>query len=154
MSDSANTPAPPGGAKTPAVEIELVHEHRVPPTVDRAWRMLEVWTQNTVYGIDSNMRCIEVLDPKTRKPIGEHVLIGARLVGGQHVENDKISHLSHPFPRPGTEAVFEQTSKMDAIFSHTSPVTRVVLRLRHLTIDAGSAAPSWDEIAPPNSRKS
>lgn len=153
MSDSVKTPPPPPGPKTPAVEIELVHEHRVPPTVDRAWRMLEVWTQNTVYGIDSNMRCIEVLNAKTRKPVGEHVLIGARLVGGQHIENNK-THLSHPFPRPGTEAVFEQTSKMDAIFSHTSPVTRVVLRLRHLTIDAGSAAPSWDEIAPPVSRKS
>jgi hypothetical protein len=150
MSDS---PSKAPASKTPAVEIELVHEHRVGATVDRGWRMLEVWTQNTVYGIDSNMRCIEVLDPKTRKTLGDHVLIGARLVGGQHIENDRVSHLSHPFPRPGTEAVFEQTSKADAIFSHTSPVTRVVLRLRHLTIDAGTKAPSWDEIAPPVSRK-
>lgn len=161
MSDSASPPAPPAPpapvdrfSKLPAIEVELVHEVRVPPTVDRPWRMLEVWTQNNVYGIDSNMRCIEVLDPKTRQPIGTHPLLGARLVGGQFTENDRVTHLSHPFPRPGTEAVFEQTSLEVATFSHTSAVMRVVLRLRHLTVDAQGTAPSWDQIAPPLSRRS
>lgn len=140
-------------ARAPAVEVELVHEVRVPPTVDRPWRMLEVWTENSIYGVDASMRCIEVLSAATRQPLAGHVLLGARLVGGQFVENDRVTHLSHPFPRPGTEAVFEQTNKEVATFSHTSAVTRVVLRLRHLTIDAGTAAPSWDEIAPPHSRQ-
>lgn len=160
MTDSADSPggARPSAApadrfaKAPAVEIELVHEVRVPPTVDRPWRMLEVWTQNTIYGVDANMRCIEVLAASTRQPVGDHGLLGARLVGGQFVENERVTHLSHPFPRPGTEAVFEKTHKGVSSFSHTSPVTRVVLRMRHLTIDAGTTAPSWDEIAPPLSR--
>lgn len=156
MSDPASPPAPPPAdrfSNVPALEIELVHEVRVPPTVDRPFRMLEVWTQNKIYGVDTNMRCIEVLDGKTRQPIADHGLLGARLVGGQFVENDRVTHLSHPFPRPGTEAVFEQTSKEVATFSHTSAVVRVVLRLRHLTVDAGAAVPSWDQIAPPASRR-
>jgi hypothetical protein len=155
MSDSAKPPAAPSPdrfAKAPAVEIELVHETRVAPAVERPWRMLEVWTLNHVYGIDSGMRCIEVLDAKTRKEVADHALLGARLVGGQFVESDKVTHLSHPFPRPGTEAVFEQTSKGVANFSHSSAVVRVVLRLRHLTLDGATPTPSWDELAPPQSR--
>lgn len=160
MTDSADAPGRPSTpvadrfAKVPAVEVELVHEVKIPPTVDRPWRMLEVWTENSIYGVDSTMRCIEVMSAATRQPIAGHALLGARLVGGQFVENDRVTHLSHPFPRPGTEAVFEQTHKDVANFSHTSAVTRVVLRLRHLTIDAGTSPPSWDEIAPPLSRGS
>ena len=158
MTDSADATSRPSAsavdrfAKVPAVEVELVHEVRVPPTVDGPWRMLEVWTENSIYGVDASMRCIEVLSAATRQPIADHALIGARLVGGQFVENEQVTHLSHPFPRPGTEAVFEQTHKDVANFSHTSAVTRVVLRLRHLTIDGGATPPSWDEIAPPLSR--
>jgi hypothetical protein len=140
-------------SNVPAVEVELVHEVRAPPTVDRPWRMLEVWTENSIYGVDATMRCIEVLSATTRQPVADHSMLGARLVGGQFVENDRVTHLSHPFPRPGTEAVFERTNKDVASFSHTSPVTRVVLRLRHLTIAADATAPSWDEIAPPRSRE-
>ena len=160
MTDSGDATSRPSAsaidrfAKVPAVEVELVHEVCVPPTVERPWRMLEVWTENSIYGVDAAMRCIEVMSASSRQPIADHALLGARLVGGQFVENERVTHLSAPFPRPGTEAVFEQTNKEVASFSHTSAVTRVVLRLRHLTIDAGATAPSWDEIAPPQSRGS
>jgi hypothetical protein len=131
----------------PAIEIELVHEVRRPPSVDRPWAMLEVWTQNTVYSIGLDMRCIEVTDIATQKPNLEHGLLGARLLGGQHDE-DGQTFLSHPYPRPGTEAVFEQPRPADGvIFSHSSTVTRVVLRLRQLTIVTGGAHQSWDQIA-------
>jgi hypothetical protein len=109
--------------------------------------MLEVWTQNRVYSIDVNMRCIEVADIATQKPQKDHELVGARLLGGQHNEQDK-THLSHPFPRPGTEAVFEQPRpKGGVVFSHSSTVTRVVMRLRQLTIVTGGEQPTWDQIA-------
>lgn len=151
---------PPGGppAKTltgerdrfsnlPALDVELVHEVRRPPAVDRPWAMLEVWTQNRVYAVDINMKCIEVVDIATQKPLPDHGLLGARLLGGQHVE-DGNTFLSHPFPRPGTEAVFEQSRPSDAaMFSHSSTVTRVVLRLRQLTIVNGGEKQSWDQIA-------
>lgn len=131
----------------PAVEVELVHEVRRPPAVDRPWAMLEVWTQNRVYAIDVNMTCIEVVDIATKKPVPDHGLIGARLLGGQ-LNDDGQVFLSHPFPRPGTEAVFEQPRPADtAMFSHSSTVTRVVLRLRQLTILTGGEQQSWDQIA-------
>lgn len=131
----------------PALDVELVHEVRKPPSVDRPWAMLEVWTQNRIYAVDVNMRCIEVVDIATQKPIVDHGLLGARLLGGQHVE-DGNTFLSHPFPRPGTEAVFEQSRPSAAtMFSHSSTVTRVVLRLRQLTIVNGGEEQSWDQIA-------
>jgi hypothetical protein len=131
----------------PALEVELVHEVRRPPTVDKPYAMLEVWTQNRVYAIDVNMRCIDVIDIATQKSDREHGLIGARLLGGQHNETGS-TYLSHPFPRPGTEAVFEQARpQRGVIFSHSSTVTRVVLRLRQLTIVTGGEQPTWDQIA-------
>lgn len=130
----------------PAVEVELIDEVRRPPTLDRPFSMVEVWTQNRVYHIDVNMRCIEVIDIATQKPDPAHGLIGARLLGGQHDE-DSTTYLSHPFPRPGTEAVFEQSRKNDVLFSHSSTVTRVVLRLRQLTIMTGGEQVTWDQIA-------
>jgi hypothetical protein len=129
----------------PAVEIELVHEVRSPPYVDKPWRMLEVWTQNRIYGVDAKMCCIEVLDQASQQQVPGHELLGSRLVGGQLREGDTV-HLSQPFPRPGTSAVFEQIIKSEARFSHSSTVTRVVLRLHHLTFGARGQLPKWDEI--------
>jgi hypothetical protein len=131
----------------PALEVELVHEVRRPPTVEKPWTMLEVWTQNRIYSIDLNMLCHEVVEIATKKPVKDHELVGARLLGGQYNEDDK-THLSHPFPRPGTEAVFEQPRPGGGVvFSHSSPVTRVVLRLRQITIVTGGEQPTWDQIA-------
>lgn len=133
-------------AQKPAVEVELVHELRSPPYIEKPWHMLEIWTQNRIYAVDANMRCIEVIDQASQKSDGEHGLLGARLVGGQHRDGDRM-HLSHPFPRPGTEAVFEQPAKGKATkFSQSSTVTRVVLRLRHVTIGSGVEVPTWDQI--------
>ena len=142
----------------PAIEIELVNEVRRPPTVERQWTMAEIWTQNRVYHVDVNMRCIEVTDIATSKPVPDHGLLGARLLGGQH-NDEKNTYLSHPFPRPGTEAVFEQSrllnsrkparasGKDDVMFSHSSTVTRVVLRLRQISIVTGGERMTWDKIA-------
>lgn len=134
-----------GWARAPAVEVELVYERKAPPYVDRPWRMLEIWTQNRVYGIDSTMRCVDVIDQGTQQVMPSHGLLGARLVGGQHRDGEKV-HLSHPFPQPGTEAVFEQAAGRISSFSHSSTVTRVVLRLRMITIGPGGQVPTWDEI--------
>jgi len=139
--------APDRYSNLPAVEIELVNEVRRPPSVDRAWTMVEVWTQNRVYHVDVDMKCIEVTDIATQRPVPDHGLLGARLLGGQH-NDEKMTYLSHPFPRPGTEAVFEQSRKKnDVMFSHSSTVTRVVLRLRQVSIVTGGERMTWDQIA-------
>ena len=133
------------GSGPAAVEVELVHETRRPPYVQKPWRMLEIWTQNRIYALDSAMRCLEVVDQATGKRAEDHTLLGAHLVGGQRREGDTV-HLCHPFPQPGTEAVFEQGTAAGARFSHSSTVTRVVLRLRTLTIDPGLELPNWSQV--------
>lgn len=92
------------------------------------------------------MRCIEVIDIASDHPIGDHGLLGARLLGGQH-NDETTTYLSHPLPRPGSEAVFEQRRKADVMFSHSSTVTRVVLRLRQVSIVTGGEQTGWHEIA-------
>ncbi|MGE3632678.1 MAG: hypothetical protein AB7P00_22480 [Sandaracinaceae bacterium] len=113
----------------PAVDIDLIHERRTAPLPDHAWTFVEIWTRNTIYALDSRLMCIAVIDQSSRRPHPEHALLGARLVGGQRRDGESME-LSHPFPRPGSEAVFEQSKGRQVRFSQTSSVTRVVLRLR------------------------
>lgn len=145
--ESATRPASvPSEARRPAIDVELVVERKTTPYVDRPWTALEIWTQNRVYSVDSSMTCLEVVDKATGKAEHRHPLVGAHLVGGQH-EEDGTMELSHPFPRVGSEAVFEQSAggKM-ARFSHTSVVERVVLRLRVLTVAPDHVISSWQDI--------
>jgi hypothetical protein len=142
---------PPPPAKnprgTPVVEIEVVHEHGPAPSTDRPFRTVEVWTRNRVYTLDALLCCVEVMDRATREVVADHPFLGMRLVGGQHREGERIE-LSHPFPRPGTEAVFEQAGpdSRAGAFSRTSAVTRVVLRLHIVTVMPNHVVPTWEEI--------
>lgn len=129
----------------PAVDIDLIHERRTAPLPDHAWTFVEIWTRNTIYALDSRLVCIAVIDQTTRRSHPEHALLGARLVGGQRRDGESME-LSHPFPRPGSEAVFEQSKGRQVRFSQTSSVTRVVLRLRVLTVASDHLLPTWEEI--------
>lgn len=129
----------------PAVDIDLIHERRTAPLPDHDWTFVEIWTRNTIYALDSRLVCIAVVDQNTRRTHPDHALIGARLVGGQRRDGEAME-LSHPFPRPGSEAVFEQAKGRQVRFSQTSTVTRVVLRLRVLTVASDNLLPTWEEI--------
>ncbi len=131
--------------RQPAVDIDLIHERRTAPLPDQKWVFVEIWTRNTIYALDSRLVCIDVVDQHTRRSIQEHALLGARLVGGQRRDGEAME-LSHPFPRPGSEAVFEQSKGRQVRFSQTSSVTRVVLRLRVLTVASDHLLPAGDEI--------
>jgi hypothetical protein len=138
----------PGASKrtpTPAVDIDLVYERRSAPLADQPWVFVEIWTRNTVYHLDGRLVCIDVVDQASRKSQGDHPLRGARLVGGQSRDGESIE-LSHPFPRPGSEAVFEQTAGRHVRFSQTSSVTRVVMRLRVLSVTPEQLLPTWEEV--------
>ncbi len=129
----------------PAVDIDLIHERRTAPLPDQEWTFVEIWTRNTIYALDSRLVCIAVIDQQTRRSHPDHALLGARLVGGQQRDGESME-LSHPFPRPGSEAVFEQSKGRQVRFSQTSTVTRVVLRLRVLTVASDNLLPTWEEI--------
>lgn len=131
--------------QVPAVDIDLVYERRSAPLPDQPWVFLEIWTRNTIYALDARLVCIDVVDQLTKRSHGEHPLRGARLVGGQAREGEAME-LSHPFPRPGAEAVFEQMQGRHVRFSQTSTVTRVVMRLRVLTVTPEQLLPTWEEV--------
>ena len=143
-----STPKPErqiGRRGQPAVDIDLIHERRTAPLPDHEWTFVEIWTRNTIYALDSRLVCIAVVDQATRRTHSDHALVGARLVGGQRRDGEAME-LSHPFPRPGSEAVFEQSKGRQVRFSQTSTVTRVVLRLRVLTVASDNILPTWEEI--------
>ncbi len=129
----------------PAVDIDLVYERRSAPLADQPWVFVEIWTRNTIYALDARLVCIDVIDLVNKQSQAQHKLRGARLVGGQAREGGAME-LSHPFPRPGAEAVFEQAQGRQVRFSQTSPVTRVVLRLRVLTVTPEQLLPTWEEV--------
>jgi hypothetical protein len=135
----------PKRVSTPAVDIDLVYEKRSAPLPDAPWTFLEIWTRNTIYALDARLHCVDVIDQATKKSLLDHPLRGARLVGGQIREGETME-LSHPFPRPGSEAVFEQAQGRHVRFSQTSSVTRVVMRLRVLTVTPDQLLPTWEEV--------
>ena len=90
------------------------------------------------------MRCLEVIDRASGNAEEGHSLVGAFLAGGQRQEKDH-TEMTYPCPRPGTEAVFEYRGKRKG-FVNTSTVTRVVLRLRSLTVPHERAKPTWGKI--------
>lgn len=131
---------------TPMLEVEVVHRHGPAPRMDRRAPIVEVWTQRHVYTVDAAMVCTGVAEIESGAPVAGHAFIGQRLVGGQHRDGETFQ-LSYPFPRPGTEAVFEKGDAKQAAFSHTSTVTRVVLRLHVVTVAPTVVTPTWHSIS-------
>lgn len=147
---SSERPSRHGG--TPMVEVEVVHEHGPAPRLQYPFRVLEVWTRNRIYVMDPTMICVEVTDRASGQADPRHGLLGHRLVGGQFRDGE-VAEISCPYPRPGSEAVFEPAEGSQANYSRTSTVTRVVLRLHVVTVAPSHEVPTWDEIrtslAPP-----
>ncbi len=138
-------PMRPPHEDTPLVEIEVVHQQGAAPRVDSPAQTLEVWTQNRVYTMDPSNLCVRVVDRQSGHEVPGHPFLGFKLVGGQHRDGDTFE-ISFPFPRPGTEAVFEHTRADVGNFSRTSTVTRVVLRLHVVTVRPNVLVPTWSEI--------
>ncbi len=128
----------------PFVEVELVYERGHLGMNTGPWHAFEVWTRNRIYVTDWSMRCIQVVDRKTSRLDENHSLVGAYLAGGQR-QTDDYTEMTYPCPRPGTEAVFEYRGIRKG-FVNTSTVTRVVLRLRVLTVPKERVVPVWDEL--------
>ncbi len=124
------------------VELVVVEESQLPGGERKPWRAAEVWTKRRVYGLDSTFRCVEILDRETGRPEPGNELLGARLGGGRLREKETV-RFSYPLPVPGMEAMFLKGKK----HGYTSPVERVIVRVRLLTTSADETAPSWEDIA-------
>lgn len=128
------------------VEVEVSHERGSAPRVESSKRTYEVWTNNHVYTLDPRLLCVEVRKTGTTSVVHDHPFIGARLVGGQ-LQDDTSVEMSYPLPRPGSVAVFEARRNNRRQFSRTSVVTRVVLRLRIVTVTDPTAVPTWEQVS-------
>lgn len=134
-------------APPPFVEVELVYEAARAGVTSEGWCALEVWTQNHVYEVDWGMRCFAVRDARTRAEQTGHRLVGALLTGGQHRGGGSLE-LSFPLPRPGNSAVFEVGEPPRVEYVTTTEVSRVVLRLRVMSIpEDEDSSPSWKRLS-------
>ena len=131
------------------VEVEVSYERGSAPRTDVLRRIYEVWTNNHVYSLDSRLSCVEVRKTGTSQLVNDHPFVGTRLVGGQ-VQNENTVEMSYPLPRPGAFAVFEARKGNRRQFSRTSAVTRVVLRLRIISVTDPTAIPTWEEVSGEN----
>ncbi len=129
----------------PIVDIEVVYRQGTAADPNGPMRTLEVVTLHTTYVMDPQLVCVEVKDRHTGAIDRMSTMLGMRLVGGQSRKGDAIE-LSYPFPRPGTEAVFETTSGKDQRLDRTSTVVNVKLRLFVISVSPQVVAPTWAEI--------
>ena len=132
-------PEPP-----PAVEVAVIQEHCVSARPGQ-WRAFEVWTHNRVYAMDGHMTCFGVMDRSTGKPDLKHAFLGARLMGGERRDGTTMS-LSYPLPVPQSEAVFQVKSGTRGRYGHTSPVEKVVVRVRVTLATIADPESMWEEI--------
>lgn len=150
LSPSLMDPPPRSRAQTAGVEIHIVREGQGTARTKKPWRAAEVWTKNRVYGLDSTMKCIEIIHRESGKPEASHSMLGTRLGGGRLREGGMV-RFSYPFPLPGMEAMFTEGKKC----GYTSVVERFILRVRVLYTREDEAQPSWEDVAArwPESRK-
>jgi len=142
MSETLPPPTMLMASPAAGVELMVVEETQLSGGEKKAWRAAEVWTKRRVYGLDSTFKCVEILDRETGKPDTGHDMLGARLGGGRHRDKDTV-RFSYPLPLPGMEAMFMKAKK----HGYTSPVERMIVRVRVLVTSADEVMPSWDEIA-------
>lgn len=126
----------------------VVDDASVPDDAQKPWRAGEVWTKRRIYGLDATFTCVEVLDRESGRLDLTHDMIGARLGGGRLRHNDTV-RFSYPLPLPGMEAMFVKGTKQ----GFTSPLERMVVRIRMVHMSEGRAIPSWEAIVDRDSLK-
>ncbi len=135
-----------GGTTQDFLEIETTHTRGPAPRTEGPKKIVEIWTRNRVYVLDSALICVEVVDRSSGEMSPEHSFLGRRLVGGQRRHHDDIE-LSFPYPRPGSEAVFEDPRGPKGQYWQTSTVARVVLRLHVITVTPNQVVPAWERLS-------
>ena len=123
------------------IDIEFVQQ-RGPALPQAMWGMLDIFTKNRIYRVNSTMTCIEVIERKTGARSKSHPMLGARMGGGQRRIDNRVE-VADPIPVPGMDVVFKQAGGR---FGQTSRVERVVVRVRVSAFRVGDSEPSWEEI--------
>lgn len=147
--DSLLSTRPHDAAATfpPFVEVEVVYAPTLPSADRERWRAFEIWTRHSLYVLDAQMRCIEVVDRSDGQVVANHTFEGATLIGAQ-VPRAGTMELCVPWPRPGFEAVFLAPSS--GRYMTTSTVERVVLRLLTVTVPNAHLMGAWERLIDPH----
>lgn len=106
-------------------------------------RLLEIWTKNRIYLLDSTLTCVGVRDRTTGVLDERHAVLGTKLVGGQR-RYGKTLHITRPLPIPGTEAVFEKKDQKSAS-GVTSRVERIMVRILVTSVIMDRKG-AWDDV--------
>lgn len=130
------------------LEVELVRESGTPQLLQGHWRAVEIWTANTIYAFDAGLACVSVLDRASYRSKDDHEMVGATLLGGQERgPGGKITTVSHPLPRVGARAVFSKKIGNRTSISETSPVLRVVFRMRIVEVSRPEDELDWSDVS-------
>ncbi len=133
--------------KPPPIEVEYIHETDLVAARTAQWPMLEIWTRNRIYHVDTAMICMAVINRATGQVEPTHSLKGAKLTGGERrSKSTQAVEIYFPFPMPGTEAVFRNEAKRNGSYGHTSTIERVVLRVRKMRVGSIDSTQAFDEI--------
>lgn len=137
-------------AAPPPIEVVLIRQEQTLDSADARtapdrYRMLEVWTRNRIYIVDSHLKCIEVIDQHSGLLETDNSMLGAQLVGGQRKYANSV-HFSRPFPVPGTEALFVRPDDRLRPMGFTSKVERVVLHIHVSSIAKSSDEDDWADV--------
>jgi hypothetical protein len=126
----------------PSVHVEVVREQADDAKVGATgWRAFEVWTKNRVYGLDTAMMCIQVLDRSTGRIDADHKLLGYRLGGGR-LRDGSATRYAYPFPLAGMDGMFTRSGRS----AFTSRIERLVVRIRELHATTDIEPARWDDL--------
>lgn len=130
------------------VELELVRESGAPQLLQGHWRAVEVWTANTIYALDAGLVCVSVLDRASYRSKDDHEMLGATMLGGQERgPGGKVTTVSHPLPRVGASAVFSKKVGNRTSISETSPVLRIIYRMRIVEVSRPGGELDWSDVS-------
>ncbi|MEI8258060.1 MAG: hypothetical protein WCJ30_20480, partial [Deltaproteobacteria bacterium] len=88
-------------AKPPTIEVEYIHETDLAQARTAQWPMLEIWTRNRIYHVDTTMNCMAVIDRATGQIEPNHSLKGTKLTGGERrSKSTQAVEIYFPFPMP------------------------------------------------------
>lgn len=108
-----------------------------------ALRGTQLWTRNSIYELDHDLRCTAVFDRRTGEEQRDHPMVGQHLAGGF---GRGTLIVEDGLPRIGQAAVFSRIRARPATLRRTSRIERIRVRMRPAPADRLSAP--FDRLAP------
>lgn len=97
-----------------------------------AWQGAQLWTKNSIYELDHELRCVAVFDRQRGDQQEGHPMVGQHLSGGfGHGETIVVDEM----PTIGQAAVFSPLRARPATLRRTSRIERIRVRMRPAPVE-------------------